>query len=423
MPAVVQIMPMSPYRVRHLALGHIAEHQVQAKDAQQAVAAVSALLGRAVLPADVLQVQAVPGLGAGPAVVRHEPGVAAPSGRQGNFPQRLFCQELAVLLDAGIPLLESLQTLQEKEASPHVAGVLSDLCEALSQGQSLAQAMRARPAVFSTLLVSSVEASARTGQTALALKQQAAYLMWVEGMRQKLISAAIYPAILVSASALVMLFLTVFVVPRFAEIYDGMGGDLPWLSGLLLRMGVAVGAHPWQAMAWVVAVVATLVMVSRLPRVRAAMMARVWQLPVVGERLRLLELATLYRTLGLLLQAGVPVLSALQSSRDLVGPSLRAALDQAAVSVSQGGRLSDALARQALATPVSLRMIRVGESTGELGPMLERAALFYDEELANFTEWVGKVLSPVLMLIMGLLIGGIVVLMYLPIFQVAEQIQ
>ena len=108
---------------------------------------------------------------------------------------------------------------------------------------------------------------------------------------------------------------------------------------------------------------------------------------------------------------------------ELVGPSLRPAVRQATGKVKEGQRLSDALQAQDLGTPVSLRMMRVGEQTGELGPMLERAASFYDEELARFTEWVGKVISPTLMLVMGVLIGGIVVLMYLPIFQVAEQIQ
>ncbi|HET6789416.1 MAG TPA: type II secretion system F family protein, partial [Aquabacterium sp.] len=318
-----------------------------------------------------------------------------------------------MLLDAGIPLLESIQTLREKESAADVAHVLSDLIESLTHGQSLAQAMRGRPEAFSTLLVASVEASARTGQTAQALRQQAAYLAWVEGMRHKLISAAIYPAILVSASVLVMAFLTIFVVPRFAEIYEGMGGDLPWLSGLLLRAGAAVGAHPWQVLGGLIAGVVALALMGRQPAVRAALADRIWRLPVVGERLRLLELATLYRTLGLLLQAGVPVIAALTSSRELVGRSLQQALDQATLAVSQGTRLSDSFERHELSTPVSLRMIRVGEHTGELGPMLERAASFYDEELAQFTEWVGRVLSPVLMLIMGVLIGGIVVLMYL----------
>jgi general secretion pathway protein F len=411
-------MTLQRFRIRHLALGRVAEHEVQAPDASAALPALSALIAAPVSPADVLQLVAVAGdtAAGGPVATSTGPSTA-------RFPRRLFCQELAVLLDAGIPLLESLQTLREKESSHEVAQVLASVVDRLQQGQSLGQAMRAHPKAFSTLLMASIEASARTGHTAQALRQHAAYLAWVEGMRDKLVSAAIYPAILVSASLLVILFLTVFVVPRFAEIYEGMGGDLPWLSGALLRLGVLIGAHPWVMLSALVGGVVALVALSRVPRVRALVAEWVWRLPVVGERLRLVELATLYRTLGLLLQAGVPVMQALEASRELVGRSLRLALDQATLSVSQGTRLSDSFERHALTTPVSLRMIRVGEHSGELGPMLERAATFYDEDLARFTEWVGRVLSPVLMLVMGVVIGGIVVLMYLPIFQVAEQIQ
>lgn len=343
--------------------------------------------------------------------------------RKLDFPRRLFCQELAVLLDAGIPLFEAIVTLREKEASPEVAEVLEGLTLALSEGRTLAQAMRQRPDAFSSLLVASIEASQRTGQTPQALRQHAAYLAWLTGLRDKLVSAAIYPAILIGASLLVITFLTVFVVPRFADIYEGMGGELPFLSGLLLKAGKAVGEHPWWVLAGLVAAVLGAMAAWQSPAVRAAASARLWRTPVIGPRLRLIELASLYRTLGLLLQAGVAVVPAIEASLELVGPSLRPSLQQAMRRVREGARLSDALQRHELTTPVSLRMVRVGEQTGELGPMLERAATFYDEELARFTEWVGKVISPALMLIMGILIGGIVVLMYLPIFQVAEQIQ
>jgi general secretion pathway protein F len=335
----------------------------------------------------------------------------------------LFCQELAVLLDAGIPLYEAIQTLKEKEASASVAQVLASLALDLSQGKTLSQAMRAQPAAFSSLLVASIEASQRTGQTAQALRQHAAYLAWLEGLRSKLISAAIYPLILIGASTLVIAFLTVFVVPRFAEIYEDMGGDLPWMSALLLDVGRGVGAHPAWVLAAMVALAAAAVTAWRAPTLRAAVSDQLWRMPVVGPRLRLIELASLFRTLGLLLQAGVAVVPALEASAELVGPALRPSLAQATRRVREGARLSDSLQQHGLSTPVSVRMIRVGEQTGELGAMLERAATFYDEELARFTEWVGKVLSPVLMLVMGVLIGGIVVLMYLPIFQVAEQIQ
>lgn len=343
--------------------------------------------------------------------------------RPAEFPRRLFCQELAVLLDAGIPLYEALVTLREKEESADVARVLASLTHALSEGRTLSQAMRQQPQAFSSLLIASIEASQRTGQTPQALRQHAAYLAWLTGLRDKLVSAAIYPVILIGASVLVMAFLTVFVVPRFAEIYEGMGGELPFLSGLLLKLGTSVGAHPWLSLGALVLSGAGAAAAWQAPPVRAAVSEWLWRTPVIGPRLRLIELASLYRTLGLLLQAGVAVVPALESSLELVGPSLRPSLVQAMRRVREGARLSDALQRHQLTTPVSLRMIRVGEQTGELGPMLERAATFYDEELARFTEWVGKVVSPALMLIMGVLIGGIVVLMYLPIFQVAEQIQ
>ena len=136
-----------------------------------------------------------------------------------------------------------------------------------------------------------------------------------------------------------------------------------------------------------------------------------------------MELATLYRTLGLLLQAGIPVVPALETSKAIVSAASRIGLVDVIQRVREGARLSDSLERQGLATAVSLRMMRVGEHSGEIGAMLERAAVFYDEDLARFTEWVGKVVNPMLMLIMGVLVGGVVVLMYLPIFQVAEQVQ
>lgn len=239
---------MPRFKVRHLALGHIAEHEVLAAGPRAVPSALAALLGCAVGAADVLQVsplQEAPAGGPGVVAPGVQAGTSAPV-RRGrlDFPSRLFCQELAVLLDAGIPLFEALVTLREKESSPAVARVLSSLIDDLEQGQTLAQAMRHRPEAFSTLLVASVEASQRTGHTPEALRQHGAYLAWVGGMRDKLVSALIYPAILVTASFLVITFLTVFVVPRFADIYEGMGGELPWLSGLLLRIGQVVGQHP-----------------------------------------------------------------------------------------------------------------------------------------------------------------------------------
>lgn len=406
---------MPRFAVQYMAgPGRLQETQVEA-------AAASAVAGvLRVREADIVMLRA---LDAGTAAQTVAPRAWRPGTRTQPFPLRLFCAELAVLLESGLALFEALQTLREKEEAAATAAVLDEVLVALEQGQTFAQALRAQPRAFGSLFVATIEASQRTGQIPHALRRHAEYLTWLGGLRDKLVSAAIYPAILIVASFAVIAFLTIFVVPRFAQIYADMGGELPWASRALLAVGQGVGGHPVLALAVLAAGIGGLVWAWRAPAVRAAVAAQLWQLPHVGERIRLMELAALYRTLGLLLQAGVPVVAALEASQGLVSAALQDALAAATQRVREGTRLSDSLQAEGLTTPVSLRMARVGESSGELGGMLERAATFYDEELARFTEWVGKVVSPALMLIMGVLIGGIVVLMYLPIFQVAEQIQ
>jgi general secretion pathway protein F len=148
-----------------------------------------------------------------------------------------------------------------------------------------------------------------------------------------------------------------------------------------------------------------------------------WRTPGLGERWRLVVLARLYRGMGVLLAAGVPVPAAMRLLRPAVAAPLRAALDAAAHDVESGQRLSVAMLAHGLATPVAQRMLRVGEGSGELALMLERAATFHDDEIARLSELMVRAVNPVLMLVMGVLIGGIVVLMYLPIFTLMEQVQ
>ncbi|TAL22470.1 MAG: type II secretion system F family protein [Aquabacterium sp.] len=409
---------MARFSVRYVAgPAGLREAVVEAADA----AAVAGELK--VRVADIVTLRALDAVPAPRAAAR--PARAAPvaSSRKSDFPLRLFCQELSVLLESGLPLYEAIQTLAEKEDTPATAAVLSAVLQGLEQGQTFAHALGSQPQAFGRLFVASVEASQRTGQIPQALRQHAEYLTWLNGLRDKLVSAAIYPVILIVASLLVVSFLTIFVVPRFAQIYEDMGGELPLLSRWLLNVGQAVGGQPMVSLGVLAGVIGAAVWAWRLPATKALVADMLWRMPRVGTRIRLMELAALYRTLGLLLQAGVTVVPALEAANGLVNPSLRGALQRATQSVREGQRLSDSLQAEDLTTPVSLRMIRTGEHSGELGGMLERAATFYDEELARFTEWVGKVVSPALMLIMGVMIGTIVVLMYLPIFQVAEQIQ
>jgi general secretion pathway protein F len=350
-------------------------------------------------------------------------GVKPEPARRHAFPLRLFSQELAVLLAAGIPLLEALITLREKEASVAVAQALDAVIAKLQDGQPLSAALKSQPQAFDALFVAVVQSSERTGQIEEALREHAAYLAWVDALRGKLVSASIYPLTLIVAGMAVIVFLLLFVVPRFAGILEGVGGELPAASQLLITTGRFSGDHPWATAATALALLLAPVLAWRHGGLRAWLTARLWQAPMLGPKLHLLALAQFYRTSSMLLGAGVPAVSALGTAREVIAERLRAPLDAAIESVGRGERLSVALQLAGLTTPVSLRMIRVGERSGGLGPMLRKAAEFYDEELSRLTELVTRLVNPLLMLIMGVVIGGIVVLMYLPIFQLVEQVQ
>ena len=363
-------------------------------------------------------------LGLSPAALLAVEPVRAPplKSNRGRFPRRQFAQQLAVLLRAGIPLLEALQTLQSQDNPPAVSAALAGVIGRVQLGESFATALASQPQAFDALFVAVVEASERSGQLEQALFEQASYLAWVEQLRGKLVAAAIYPAMLIAAGTAVVLFLLVFVVPRFAGLLEGVGGDLPFASRALIAVGAFSGAHP-TALLLIAAGLMALPAWAWQRGLREALLSRLWRLPLIGPRLHLLALAQLYRCLAMLLMAGVPVVPALLNARGVAAAHLRPALDRATEGVRLGERLSASLQREGLTTPVSQRMLRVGEHSGELGAMLAQAAGFYDEELSRLSELVTRLVNPALMLVMGLVIGTVVVLMYLPIFQLVDQVQ
>jgi general secretion pathway protein F len=333
---------------------------------------------------------------------------------------RLFAQELSVLLQAGIPLLEALQTLREKDRG---AQALDGVLAALRDGQPLSAALALAPQDFDELFIAVVSVSERNGQLAATLRDHAAYLTWSDALRARLVAATIYPLMLLGAGGAVILFLLLYVLPRFAGVFDGLGRELPAASQLLMDLGVAAHAQPVLALALAASLPALALVVWRLPAARVAVARALWRSPGIGPRLRVVALARLYRCMALVLSAGVPVPTALRLAEGVLSAPLRPALAAAVAQVSGGLRLSQALQAQGLATAVALRMLRVGESSGEVAAMFGRAAAFHDEEIARLSELITRTVNPVLMLVMGVVIGGIVVLMYLPIFTLMEQVQ
>ncbi len=341
---------------------------------------------------------------------------------QARFPLLLFSQELLALVASGVSVVEAIETLVEKEQRPAVRDALHAVLARLQEGKTLSLALEALPQAFPPLYVATVRASEKTGALQEALTRYIAYATQLETLRTRLVSAAIYPVMLIGVSLLVILFLMGYVVPRFAHIYEDVGGDLPFMSRALLQLGQGIEAHG----AWLLAglVVLALLLGQGGGRwLRAQLLRQLWRIPALGEILRVFQLTRLYRTLGMLQRGGVAAVPAMEMVGGLLDAALAARLRSAGDAVREGQPLSLAFASSGLTTPVALRMMRVGERAGNMGEMLERVAAFHDEEIARRADWLTRLLGPVLMLIMGLLIGAIVVLMYLPIFQLAESIR
>lgn len=343
--------------------------------------------------------------------------------RREAFPLLLFSQELTTLLNAGLALIDALESLAEKEADPLARKVLAGLVRLLYEGKSLSQALAQFPLVFPSLCVALVQSSEKTGALGDALGRYVAYRTRMDEVRQKIISASVYPVLLFLVGCGVLLFLVGYVVPRFSLVFEGLGSNLPWLSQVLLHSGLFLHSHQAEVFGGAALALLTLVFLLRQECVRRALARQVERLPAIRERLQVYELARFYRSLGILLQGGIPILTAIGMVRGLLGAASRPRLDQAAARIREGQALSRALEEHGLATPVSLRMLRAGEQSGNLGEMMERTADFHDEETSRWIEWFVRLFEPLLMTFIGLIIGVIVILMYIPIFELASSIQ
>mgnify|MGYP000306313557 CR=1 FL=1 len=340
-----------------------------------------------------------------------------------RFPLALFSQQLLALLQAGLSVVEALETLADKETQPDIARVLRRIVAALFEGQSLSHAIEHCGAAIPPLYVATLRSSERTGALEEALQRYVDYQAQVDRLRHHLAGASVYPVVLAVVGSLVTLFLMLYVVPRFSGIYADAGATLPWASRVLMGVGQFLGDNR-------IAILSTLFLVgvglwygAGMAPVRAHAMRCAWRLPAIGTRLRLFYLSRVYRTLGMLLRGGLPIATALPMAAALLQADMQAQLAQAARHIGEGNPISRSMERYGLTTPVALRMMQVGERTGQMGDMMERIASFYEEELARWIERFTKLFEPLLMIVIGFMIGGIVVLMYMPIFDLAGNIQ
>jgi len=338
-----------------------------------------------------------------------------------RFPLLQFTQELVALLRAGLSLPETLEVMVEKETRAETRQLFETLRTALYEGRSFSQALQGVPNTFPELYIATVRASERTGDLSEALVRYVDYQERLDLVRKKIVSASIYPVVLLAVGGLVTLFLVAYVVPRFSAIYAESGRDLPWLSRLLIDWGTLINLHGWMVGLAACAAVAGIAAGGRRVPALAARVAR--RVPAVRRRLLVYHLARFYRTLGMLLRGGIPMVPALTMLGTLLPLDLRHPLQQATQRIREGVTTSQAMAEAGLTTPVASRMLRVGERSGDMAAMMDRIAAFHDDELARWVDWFTKLFEPLLMALIGVVIGGIVVLMYMPIFELAGSLQ
>jgi general secretion pathway protein F len=340
-----------------------------------------------------------------------------------SFPLVLFVSELLVLIDSGLTIVEAIETLAIKERRKDAKAVLDDLLLTLYQGQTFSNALEKQSNVFPKIFIASVRASETTGEMSKALTRFISYEVQIQAVKKKIVNASIYPLLLLGVGSLVILFLLGFVVPKFSHIYEGTQGELPFLSALLFKLGSFIYDNTSTFMLLATFFISGLVFAVMQASFRTKIQQLFLKIPAFGRKLGVFQLARFYRTLGMLLKAGMPILNGLDTVSGLLDKNLQQKLSKAVTLINQGQLISDSFSQAGLTTPVAAKMLAVGERSGNIGEMMERIATFFDEELGRWIDWFTRLFEPILMLFIGLVIGVVVLLLYLPIFELAGGIE
>lgn len=346
--------------------------------------------------------------------------LARPAARP-RFDVPVFVEQLRDLLQAGLSVIEALQT-QRLGAGRSAATVIGALERQLREGRSFSAALAA-DGTFPDLLIALVRASELTSDLGQSLTRFLEHEARVAEIRHRLVSTAIYPLLLIGVGSAVLVFLLFYVMPRFARMFEGMTGALPWSARAMVVWSHGVHAYGawWLGAAMVLAVV--LLLVSTSAPLRARLLAAVLEQPLLRDRLKVYFLSRWYRASGMLVQGGIPLPESLGLSNRLLPVALQAGGQQVEAGVRQGLSPSAAHVRAGMVTPVAEQLMLAGERTGDLGTVLCRIAQYHEAEFTRSLERTMRAVEPIVMVAIGVGVGIVVVLMYLPIFELASAIQ
>lgn len=337
-------------------------------------------------------------------------------GRSRRFPLLIFAQELLALLEAGLHVVEAVETLRRKETDHGSATVLDAMLVRLHEGRSFSEALTEHSHIFPMVLVASVAASEQSGSLPTVVERFIRHQLQLEGLRRKVVSSAIYPLLLLAVGFLVTVFLLGYVVPKFSVVLTSAGREPTGGSRLLLEIGSFLHTYPIVVALAMTSAFLLAGFVAFTATGREKSLALVSRLPAVARLATFFALTRFYRTAGTLLDSGIPLIKALAMTRSILPTPMRIVAARAEEKLKAGERLSEALAGTALLPPIAESLLSVGERSGKLAEMMNRTASFLEDDLSRRIELFSRVFEPLLMAIIGLVIGTVVVLMYMPIF-------
>jgi type IV pilus assembly protein PilC len=332
----------------------------------------------------------------------------------------VFNQELATLLKAGMPLVQSLEILRRRVTNPVLKAVLDDVHERVRSGSSLSEAFEAHGSLFPGVYTASLMAGEKSGSLEQVIRRYVAYVKVVSGVKRKTISALVYPAILLALSLIVVAIIVLKVVPEFGMFYQQFDAQLPWSTRLIVSVSNFAGAYLFLLLGTIAAVIFGAWTWLHRPGNRVRFDRWLVRVPSLGPISQKFATSQAARTLATLLGGGIPLVNAIDvSSRSIQNQYVAAELQRAAQQVREGRALAAAMNESGAFPDVAIKMVEVGEQTGALQEMLNSLADFYDEEIETSLGRFVTIIEPALLVVMGLVIAGLLLALYMPLFQLS----
>jgi type IV pilus assembly protein PilC len=350
-------------------------------------------------------------------------GLASPGGRRRRISSReflVFNQELATLLKAGMPLVQSLEILRQRVANPTFKAVLDGVYEKVKAGTALSDAFAEHHGLFPAVYSASLMAGERSGSLDEVIRRYVAYEKVIGAVKRRTISALIYPAILVVMMVVLIGIIVIRVVPGFSSFYANFGRELPLSTRMVVGVSDFLVTNLWLIGIGLVALVVSVVGWVKQPGQRTRVDALLLRLPWAGDTVRKFATSQFARTLATLLGGGLPLVNGLEvAGAAMTNRYLAHELVEVTRRVREGQSLAHAMLERGVFPDVAVKMVEVGESTGALQEMLNSLAEFYDEEIETEVSRFITLIEPVILVIMGIVIAGVVLALYMPLFELS----